>query len=142
MTFRDIQSRNKLLELYHMGPIRRFFINMCSCISDKLYTNMKLLNKGFYAIEGAVDPETILWENLGTPASKKAIRVTLNLFVIVLVFLVSFFGLWGIAQFEKLHNKWVKTGCEGNDIFKIDNAFADLELPENEQQGLVYCYCD
>lgn len=108
VTFRDIQARNKLLELYEMGSIRRFFINLCSCVSDKLYPKMKLLNKGFYAIEGAVDPETILWENLGTPAIKKAKRFTLNFFVIIAVFAISFFGLWGIQLFERLFNKWVK----------------------------------
>ena len=109
-----------------MGPIRRFFINMFPAVSDKLYPNMKLLNKGFYAFEGAVDPETILWENLGTPAKKKAMRFSLNFMVIILVFVVSFFGLWGIQLFERLYNKWVKTDCSGNETFSIEHAFADF----------------
>ena len=125
-----------------MGSIRRFFINICTCVSDKLYPNMKLLNKGFYAIEGAVDPETILWENLGTPASKKAKRFSLNFMVIIAVFAVSFFGLWGLQLFERLFNKWVKTDCTGNEFFTIENAYSDFLLPEDEQQGLIYCYCD
>jgi hypothetical protein len=103
---------------------------------------MKLLNKGFYAIEGAVDPETILWENLGTPASIKAKRFCLNFIVIIIVFAVSFFGLWGIQLFEKLYNKWVKTDCTGNEFFTIDNAYTDFMLPEQDQQGLIYCYCN
>ena len=86
---------------------------------------MKLLNKGFYAVDGAVDPETILWENLGTPVSKKATRWTSNLIVIILVFTVSFFGLWGIAQFEKLYSHWVKSDCSGNERYTIENAFID-----------------
>jgi hypothetical protein len=142
VTFRDIQARNKMLELYHMGPIRRFFINLCTCFSDKLYPNMKLLNKGFYAVEGAVDPETILWENLGTPVAKKASRWTANLMVIIFVLAASYFGLWGISRFENLYKHVVKSDCSGNEYFKIDNAYADHLLEENDQQGLINCYCE
>jgi hypothetical protein len=57
---------------------------------------MLLLEKGLYAVEGSVDPATVLWENLGTPVSKKLSRWVGSVSVIGLVFATSFFGLWGI----------------------------------------------
>lgn len=36
----------------------------------------------------------------------------------------------------------MKTDCTGNEFFTIDNAYADFMLPEDEQQGLIYCYCN
>jgi hypothetical protein len=57
---------------------------------------MLLLEKGFYHVEGSVDPATVLWENLGTPAYMKIKRWFGSASVIMLTFAVSYFGLWGI----------------------------------------------
>ena len=74
-----------------------------------------------------------MWENLGTPMSKKLGRWTGSTSVIGIVFATSFFGLWGIQLFERLHNKWVRSDCSGNSYYTIDNAFEDFLLAEEKQ---------
>jgi len=93
---------------------------------------MLLLDKGFYAVEGSVDPATVLWENLGTPIYKKLGRWFGTGSVVFLVLMISFFGLWGIAIFEKLHKQWIRQDCTGNEYYDIDNAFEDFLLPKSK----------
>lgn len=132
-----------MLELYYHGPLRRWVIQnlCCGCWHNRFYPRMMLLEKGLYQVEGSVDPATILWENLGTPAYMKAKRWTGSAFVILLVFATSYFGLWGIQLFERLNNNWVKSDCSGNEYYTIDSAFEDHLLPLSKQQGLMECYC-
>ena len=132
-----------MLELYYHGPMRRWFIQniCCGCWHNKFYPRMMLLEKGLYQVEGSVDPATILWENLGTPTYMKAKRWTGSAFVILMVFITSYFGLWGIQLFERLNNNWVRSDCSGNEYYTIDNAFEDFMLPQSKQQGLMECYC-
>jgi hypothetical protein len=132
-----------MLELYYAGPFRRFFIQnlCCGWYHNRFYPRMLLLDKGFYNVEGSVDPATVLWENLGTPIYKKLGRWIGTGSVIFIVLIISFFGLWGIALFEKLNNRWVRSDCSGNEYYSIDYAFEDYLLPESKQQGLMDCYC-
>jgi hypothetical protein len=87
-----------MLELYNIGPVRRWIIQniCCKCYKDKLYPRMLLLEKGVYGVEGSVDPSTVLWENLGTPIYQKCYRWTVSASFIGFVLACSFFGLWGI----------------------------------------------
>lgn len=94
---------------------------------------MLLLEKGLYYVQGSVDPETVLWENLGTPFRKKVGRNCLSVVVIIMVLAVSYFGLLGIKSFEALHNQFVKSDCSGNEYYSIQNAYDDFLLPTNKQ---------
>ena len=73
-------------------------------IVRKLYPNMLLLGKGFYRIESACDPETVLWENLGTPIEQVALKWAQMGVWSSLVLVVSYFGIYFIHYFEVLHN--------------------------------------
>jgi hypothetical protein len=61
VTFRDIQARNKALEILGTTPLKSLF-------GKKLVPKeLRLLETGIYKAAPAMDPSTILWENLGTP---------------------------------------------------------------------------
>jgi hypothetical protein len=62
--------------------------------------------------------------------------------VIICVFAVSFFGLWGLQLFERLYNKWAKADCAGIQMISIDNAFKDWTDKDSENIGLINCYCE
>jgi hypothetical protein len=80
VTFRDIQARNKALEVFQ----------------DSASKDMRLLGKGVYKVAPAMDPETVLWENLGTPKAFKIKRVAATIAFCVSIFALSLAGIWGI----------------------------------------------
>jgi hypothetical protein len=88
---------------------------------------MQLMEKGIYNVSAAMDPETILWENLGTPKRTKALRTIATLAFCVCIFSTSFAGIWAIQLFEKMHVSWVRSEC--NDDYSIQSAFIDHLLP-------------
>lgn len=122
VTFRDIQARNKALEIFSQSPIKKY-------LGKSFYPeSMKLLGTGIYNVSPAMDPETILWENLGTPPRTKFLRAISTLAFCISVFAVSFIGIWGIQLFEKMQVSWVRSDtCD--DIFTLDSAFNDHLLP-------------
>ena len=102
---------------------------------------MKLLEEGQYSVSPAVDPQTIVWENLGTPTPTKVKRMAFTIMFTVSIFLASFFGIWGISLFEKLRNDWGLSECNGEDVFMNQVAFDDYMNPKPLKNGLMHCYC-
>jgi hypothetical protein len=92
VTFRDIQARNKLIEIYNTGFIVRFLVQRFS-LCRKIYQNMLLLDKGLYKVECACDPETVLWENLGTPLLSKIKSITQSSILAITVIFFSYSSL-------------------------------------------------
>lgn len=72
VTFRDIQARNKAVELFSRNPVRKFLAKTSKCLSKIYPDDYKISeHKACLSAQAAVDPETIVWENLGTPAPIK-----------------------------------------------------------------------
>ena len=118
VTFRDIQSRNK-------------------AIGRK---DVKIEGKAV-RIESSVDPETILWENLGMPKGKRIRRIGLTIGLTALVMGISFFGIWSISLFEKMRFEWVQSECN-DDTYDIETALEDYSKTKRYQKlGLMNCYC-
>jgi hypothetical protein len=91
ITFRDIQARNKALQVYTMFPLKRCLVRF-GCM-DKA---MRLQDKGVYTLTHSVDPGIIIWENTGGPMKHK-VKMWLEIYsVAFIIFLVTFIGFWGI----------------------------------------------
>lgn len=142
VTFRDIQARNKAVELFSRNPVRKFLAKTSKCLSKIYPDDYKISeHKACLSAQAAVDPETIVWENLGTPAPIKRKRAWDATTFTISVFLTSFIGIAAIALYEKEHRNWHKGECNGESFYGIDQATDDYRLDWPHQQGLMQCYC-
>tara|TARA_B110000285_G_scaffold229495_1_gene294316 strand:- start:618 stop:1202 length:585 start_codon:yes stop_codon:yes gene_type:complete len=127
ITFRDIQARNKALQIYNMNPLKR------CCVQGGCYMkHLKLADKGVYEINHADNPIIILWENVAEPMKSKISRCFKNYSISVVIFVFTFFGMWATQLFEKLRAFYVRSDCSGNDFYNIDYAFEDHTKPPKE----------
>lgn len=111
MTFRDIQARDKALEMFNRGKLRKLLARKFKAF-DKFYPpDLKLDKTAILQVEPAVDPETISWENLGTPWPIKRRRFIDSTLFTISVFLLSFVGIVLLALFEKQRTNWDKNDC-------------------------------
>jgi hypothetical protein len=82
----------------------------------------------FLSAEPTVDPETIIWENLGVPNLINKTRIGKNACFSIMVGIISLSGITAIALFEKHNYNWDKNDCQGNSIYEIDHAINDYHL--------------
>ena len=88
----------------------------------------KLKSSGFPILEDAVDPECIIWENIG---AKKSHHCKMWLASILLAFMflaISFYGMHFMANKEKDRVDFVKSDCIKLDILTKKQAFDDLKV--------------
>jgi hypothetical protein len=71
------------------------------CLQPLFSKDLRFDNDNILSTEPAVDPETILWENLGTPTNIKSASYTKTTTFTIFVFLMSLTGIVAIALFEK-----------------------------------------
>lgn len=109
---------------------------------SQVFKKKKLLRKGFYKIEETVDPETIIWENLGHKLTSKMKYWLGTLFISALVFSVSFAGFWAMALIEKNRVKYVKSDCLDHLKIDLESAYQDFMMPEQDQKGYFNCFCE
>ena len=128
VTFRDIQARNKALEMFNRGKLRGMLARNFKFF-DKLYPqDLRLDETAIVQVQPAVDPETIMWENLGTPMPIKRKRIMDSTIFTISVFLLSFIGIVLLALFEKVRTNWDKNDCQGSSFFTNDQAIIDFYL--------------
>lgn len=54
---------------------------------------------------------------------------------------ISFYGVLQVSNHEKDYVKYMKSDCSGEASYSQDLALADLQLIQQEQSGVLNCYC-
>jgi len=68
-------------------------------------------------------------------------RFAAMLLICIGLLFVSFFGIWAIKEDEVEANLWHKSECRLL-TFDKERAGADIARQLNEQQGLMWCFCE
>lgn len=92
VTFRSMEGKQRAMQAYETGTAARLFAEYICCMKS-VFQKKKLLKKGYYSIRDTVEPETIIWENLGVPASSKFFRWVGALSLAAVLFAISFAGI-------------------------------------------------
>lgn len=91
----------------------------CCCLGS-FFKRKQLIQKGYLTITDTVDPQILIWENLGVKSwthCKAGLR-TWALMVVLLVF--SFWGQYYFANLEKDLTGLVRSDCSGESSYNID----------------------
>lgn len=138
--FKSMEGQKRALRAYDINIIVRAVVSHCFCL-DNFFKKKRLLNKGNITVVTTVDPEIILWENLGVHLHQKCCNWLLVMLVMLLIFIVNFWGQVYFQLVEKSMIDVIKSDCQGEDYYNIDNVLADYKRPEKYMLGEMHCYC-
>ena len=96
---------------------------------SSVFRRKKLLQKGYYHIGEAVDPDNITWENLGISVRSKTLRWLGATVVLLILCIISFSGVLQMSNLEKDYVHYMRSDCSGGQKFSQDWALADIILP-------------
>ena len=117
------------------------FSEYCCCMSS-LFRKRKLKNSGFPILEDAVDPECIIWENIGARKSQHCVTWTANALLAAALLAASFCGMYFLACKEKDRIDFFKSDCQIQDRITKQQAYDDFKMGNKaQQQGLMNCFC-
>jgi len=112
ITFRSMEGKQRALVAYDTKDVKRIFAEYICCMSS-IFKRKKLLQKGYYNVGDTVDPECIIWENLGTSTCSKVLRWVGAGTVCLLLCAISFYGVLQVSNHEKDYVKYMKSDCSG-----------------------------
>ena len=140
VTFRSMEGKERVLKAFDINPIQRFFMAYFCCL-DHFLKKKRLIQKGFLKFEETVDPQIILWENLGVSLGQKWKYRIMSFCLIFLTLAVSFVGQYYFQRIEKSEIDLMKSDCQGEVWFTQDHAWIDNKREPYHQLGLMNCYC-
>jgi hypothetical protein len=101
----------------------------------------KLKQQGYLAVDSTVDPQILIWENLGLPRTYHLKQFLLGFVIVFSIMLVSFGGQYYFSNLEKDLVDIVRSDCSGEKIYDMDKALVDHFVDSRYRQGLMHCYC-
>lgn len=99
------------------------------------------MNQGYYQLKDIVDPENILWENVGVPFRGSLYRWIGFIFASIIFMAISLSGVYFITETEVTWMQYVKSHCQGGDTYSQSDAYFDFIKDNAEQKGVMHCYC-
>ena len=118
--------------------MRRVCTEYICCL--KAIFKKKLLQKGYYDIEAAVDPANILWENIGNSATSRAFRILGAGLVSLMLLAVSLYVYLQTSFYERAKANFEIGACTEPQYVQA-RAYSDFLRPLERQQGVLNCYC-
>jgi len=106
---------------------QRVLAEVCCCL-DIFFLKGKLKQKGYLTVKHTVDPQILIWENLGISKLKYIKYLFMNFIVLGLIFGMSFGGQYYMSNIQKDLTDMVKSDCTGESQFNIDKAWLDVKL--------------
>ena len=140
ITFRSMEGKERCIKAFEISWFQRYFIANCCCL-DGFFRRKKLLQKGFPAIREVVDPQTVIWENLGVSFAYRCNQNMKTYMVILATLFVSFWGFYYFQTIEKDLVSMVRSDCQGEAAYDIDIAWLDNQKPYKYKLGEMNCYC-
>lgn len=92
-------------------------------------------------IKDVVDPQIVIWENVGVSQMQKMYNRVVTASVMVVCLLISYGGHYYFQRIAKDLKEFEKSECSGTDWVTIDRAFSDHSRPRQYQLGEMNCYC-
>lgn len=140
VTFRSMEGMRRARSAYNVNFLQRMAAEYCCCLSGYFVKN-KLKQRGYLSVHSTVDPQLLIWENLGLPRRYHLQQHILGFVVVVLIMMVSFGGQYYLSNLEKDLVDIVRSDCSGESRYDIDQAFVDHYVAHKYRQGLMNCYC-
>jgi len=92
-------------------------------------------------LRDTVEPELILWENLGLTIKEKRVRLMSVLSLCIVLLVISFISVYAIKEQELEANNWHKSECRLLKNINYKSASDDIIKPLDQQKGFMWCYC-
>lgn len=93
-------------------------------------------------IRDTVDPQIILWENIGISKMNNLINRTFVFFAVVGTLIFSYIGQYYWQFIAKSLKDFRKSECSAEDLFTNDEVWLDHMQPNTYQLGQMDCYCE
>ena len=140
ITFRSMEGKERCIKAFEISWFQRYFIANCCCL-DGFFRRKKLLQKGFPSIREVVDPQTVIWENLGVSFAQRCNQNMKTYMVVLMTLFISFWGFYYFQTIEKDLVSMVRSDCQGESSYDIDIAWLDNQKPYKYKLGEMNCYC-
>lgn len=92
-------------------------------------------------IKDVVDPQIVLWENVGVSQNQKMKNRVLTAVVMFFCLMISYTGHYYFQRIAKELKSFEKSECAGSDWVTIDHAYIDYLQPKQYKLGNMNCYC-
>ena len=93
-------------------------------------------------IRDTVDPQIILWENIGISKMNNLFNRTFVFFAVVGTLIFSYIGQYYWQFIAKSLKDFRKSECSAEDLFTNDEVWLDHMQPNTYQLGQMDCYCE
>lgn len=143
VTFRSMESKERALQGYDISSFKRTFVTYACCL-DQFFKKKRLrgvVQEGNMTINDTVDPQIILWENIGLSNFSQNMN---RAYVINAVFWTIFFSYCGQYYWQfiaKTLKQFKKSECGAEELFTNDEVWLDFVEPNMYQLGQMDCYC-
>jgi hypothetical protein len=138
--FRSMEGKNRAIKAYDIHCCQRICVSFCCCLSQ-FFKKKQLIRKGFLTVESPVDPQIIVWENLGISCWSRCAHRMITSMLVLMVLLVGFGGQVYLSNLEKDYNDIVRSDCKSESFYNIDQAWLDYKAPQKQRMGIMNCYC-
>lgn len=124
VTFKCYEGQEACLNAFQIFWLEKFLAETCKCATKNLKKKY-FLQTTLFRMERAVEPNKIMWENIGAPMSSNIMRALSTIYLSIVVLVINFFILWNIQNFERARSDWVTGTCNPKRDYTIDDAFYD-----------------
>lgn len=130
-----------MIQAYNKSRISLCCLRNCfgCCVNKKEFKRKLFINK-WLKVSQAVEPSLINWENLGLSRKARCCRISFaTLIALILLFMTTVAILYAKVQENALTKAAIS--CAADLEITIDEAYADIKLPEDQQENKMFCFC-
>ena len=134
VTFRSMEGKERALQGYDISTTKKYFVTYFCCL-DQFFKKKRLVQEGNMVINETVDPQIIMWENIGISMYT---QIKNQLFVMNAVFWSLFFSYCGQYYWQyiaKSLKAFKKSECGAEELFTNDEVYLDYVEPNMYQLG-------
>lgn len=123
-----MESRERALQGYDIHWFKRTFVTYFCCL-DQFFKKKRLVQDGNLTINETVDPQIILWENIGIRMWSNIYNRAFVFTAVVGTLIFSYCGQYYWQFIAKSLKDFRKSECSVEDIFANDEVWLDYLKP-------------
>lgn len=140
VTFRSMESKGRAIKGYDLNWVQRRVATKC-CGLDYFFKKKRLIQEGDMKVRDVVDPQIVLWENVGVSDAQKIEHRILTIVTMIICLAISYIGHYYFQRVAKDLQEFDVSECSDSDWVKIDSAYYDFVRPKQYELGQMNCYC-